>query len=73
MKFLNLQKKKSLESNNEGKQNNSVVVAGAGLKSFKKNLEGNLFYKKLKLEKINPALIELSSVFMLRQMNILEL
>ncbi|WP_406845978.1 SIR2 family NAD-dependent protein deacylase [Bacillus safensis] len=56
-------KKKSLESNNEGKQNNSVVVAGAGLKSFKKNLEGNLFYKKLKLEKINPALIELSSVF----------
>ncbi|MDU1847381.1 MAG: SIR2 family protein [Niallia nealsonii] len=56
-------KKGNNKSNNEGNQTNSSVVAGAGLKSFKKNLEGNIFYQKLKLEKINPTLIDLSSVF----------
>lgn len=41
----------------------SSIIIGAGLKSFKKNLEENLFFKKLKLENINPDLIDLSSVF----------
>ncbi|MGA4722225.1 SIR2 family NAD-dependent protein deacylase [Fictibacillus nanhaiensis] len=44
-------------------QAKSSVVIGAGLSSFEKNLEENLFYKKMKLEKINPMLIELSSDF----------
>lgn len=39
------------------------VIIGAGLKDFKKNVEGNLFFKKLKLENIDQSLIELSSAF----------
>ncbi|ARK29051.1 SIR2 family NAD-dependent protein deacylase [Halalkalibacter krulwichiae] len=46
-----------------GKNIESSVIKGAGLKDFKKSLEGNLFYKKLKLENINSDLIELSSAF----------
>lgn len=51
--------------NNTGKQNNAApqVVIGAGLKAFNKNLEGNIFFKKLQLENIDPLLIELSSAF----------
>ncbi|MDT9027884.1 SIR2 family NAD-dependent protein deacylase [Rossellomorea yichunensis] len=53
--------KEKLDDNN-GSTNTSLVI-GAGLKSLKKDLEGNLFYRKLKLENINPSLIRLSSVF----------
>lgn len=53
---------KSENDNGNGKANSSVVI-GAGLSSFKKNLQGNLFYKKLKLENINTILIDLSSDF----------
>ncbi|MEK4966379.1 SIR2 family protein [Cytobacillus sp. FSL R7-0696] len=57
-------KKKNKEKldDNRGSTNTSLVI-GAGLKSLKKDLEGNLFYRKLKLENINPSLIRLSSVF----------
>ncbi|MBH0167607.1 SIR2 family protein [Fictibacillus sp. 7GRE50] len=41
----------------------SSVVLGAGLAHFKKNVKGNLFYKKLKLENIDESIIELSSIF----------
>jgi SIR2-like domain len=41
----------------------SPIVVGAGLKDFKKNVEGNLFFKKLKLENIDKSIIELSSAF----------
>jgi hypothetical protein len=46
-----------------GNQNTSSVIIGAGLKSLKKSLDGNLFHKKLKLENISPSLIELSAAF----------
>ncbi|WP_270365413.1 SIR2 family NAD-dependent protein deacylase [Bacillus paranthracis] len=55
--------KENEENPSGGNQVESPVVIGAGLSLFKKNLEDNLFYKKLKLEKINPMLIELSSDF----------
>ncbi|MGD6777698.1 SIR2 family protein [Sutcliffiella horikoshii] len=52
------------ESSNSGSNKiSSSVVVGAGLKSLQKNLEGNTFYKKLKLENINQSLIDLSSAF----------
>ncbi|MDN4493365.1 SIR2 family NAD-dependent protein deacylase [Ureibacillus aquaedulcis] len=54
-------KKKS--NNDEEERPKSSIIMGAGLKSFKKNFEDNLFFKKLKLEDINPDLIDLSSVF----------
>ncbi|WP_422659060.1 ABC-three component system protein [Paenibacillus sp. EC2-1] len=41
---------------------NSVAL-GAGLAHFKKNLKGNLFFKKLKLENVDESIIELSSIF----------
>ncbi|MDF2085656.1 ABC-three component system protein [Bacillus pseudomycoides] len=41
----------------------SSVVLGAKLSDFKKNVKGNLFYRKLKIEDIDESLIELSSIF----------
>lgn len=51
------------DSDNVVVQREPSVVIGAGLSAFNKNLEDNLFYKKLKLENITPALIGLSSAF----------
>ncbi|MGQ4668700.1 SIR2 family protein [Metabacillus halosaccharovorans] len=42
--------------------NNSIVL-GAGISDIRKDLKGNLFYKKLKLENISESMIELSSIF----------
>lgn len=54
----------SVGNNGNGSaQTKSPVIVGAGLSSYKENLEGNLFYKKLRLENINPMLIDLSSDF----------
>lgn len=47
----------------KSEQDVPTIVIGAGLKDFKKNVEGNLFYKKLKLEGIDKSIIELSSAF----------
>lgn len=41
----------------------SKVIIGAGLDDMQKNVEDNLFYKKLGLEKIDQEMIELSSLF----------
>lgn len=45
------------------KNENQEVIIGAGLLDLKKNVSDNLFYKKLKLENIDDALIELSTLF----------
>lgn len=50
-------------THNVSLQSSSSVIVGAGLSSLKQNVEGNLFFKKLKLENINSSLIELSSAF----------
>ncbi|TKI58150.1 SIR2 family protein [Brevibacillus antibioticus] len=39
------------------------IIIGAGLGNLKKNVSGNLFYRKLKLENIDESMIELSSAF----------
>ena len=51
----------SNDQSNEG--NNSTIVIGAGIENFQRDLAGNLFYKKLKIENIDKSLIELSSAF----------
>lgn len=43
--------------------NESKVLKGAGLTDLSKDLTGNLFYQKLKIENINEHLLELSSYF----------
>jgi hypothetical protein len=40
-----------------------LVIIGAGVSDMNRNFEGNLFYKKLKLENIDPITIKLSSIF----------
>ncbi len=55
-----LKKKDNIHEEGEAKPS---VIIGAGLKAFKKNVEGNLFFKKLELESINSDLRDLSSVF----------
>ncbi|QDP99651.1 SIR2 family protein [Lysinibacillus fusiformis] len=40
-----------------------TIILGATITDTDRNLEGNLFYKKLVLENIEPTLIELSSLF----------
>ncbi|AIW85352.1 SIR2-like domain protein [Bacillus mycoides] len=44
-------------------QQDSQIAIGAGLKDFKKDLKGNLFFKKLQLENIDGSIIELSAAF----------
>lgn len=51
------------KDNEQKDKSNSSVIIGAGLRAFKKNVEGNLFFKKLELENINSDLRELSSAF----------
>ncbi|TPG70266.1 SIR2 family protein [Brevibacillus laterosporus] len=41
----------------------SRPIIGAGVSDMNRNVEGNLFYKKLKLENIDPTIIKLSSIF----------
>ncbi|MGR5967425.1 SIR2 family NAD-dependent protein deacylase [Bacillus cereus] len=41
----------------------SPIIIGAGLNDMDQNVENNLFYKKLKLENIDPLMIKLSSIF----------
>ncbi|MCY9369966.1 SIR2 family NAD-dependent protein deacylase [Bacillus haynesii] len=50
------------EVNIEKKSNQSVIV-GAKISDMDKNVEENLFYKKLQIEEITPGLIDLSSTF----------
>ncbi|WP_346234888.1 ABC-three component system protein [Lysinibacillus telephonicus] len=40
-----------------------TIILGATIMDTDRNLQGNLFYKKLVLENIEPTLIELSSLF----------
>lgn len=54
--------------NNNGAKGNTIgsngsVILGAGLEDFKKDVKGNLFYRKLQLENIDDSFIELSSIF----------
>lgn len=58
-----IKKKDDENCNGESSHTTPSVVVGAGLRALKQNLEGNLFFRKLKLENINPSLIELSSAF----------
>lgn len=51
------------DSNGSNGTTTSSVVLGARLADFKKDVKGNLFYKKLKIENIDESLIELSSIF----------
>ncbi len=39
------------------------IIIGAGVNDMDQNVENNLFYKKLKLENIDPLIIKLSSMF----------
>ncbi|OUQ85222.1 SIR2 family protein [Brevibacillus brevis] len=39
------------------------IIVGAGVSDMNQNVEENLFYKKLKLENIEPTIIKLSSIF----------
>ncbi|KAA6447226.1 SIR2 family NAD-dependent protein deacylase [Bacillus swezeyi] len=54
---------------NTGKEGNSkksasqLVIVGAKITDMDKNVESNLFYKKLQIENITPGLIDLSSIF----------
>jgi hypothetical protein len=41
------------------------IVRGAGLEDLKRDVEGNLFYQKLKLEDIDELTLELSKIFYL--------
>ncbi|WP_046227307.1 ABC-three component system protein [Paenibacillus dauci] len=41
----------------------SNIIVGAGIDDLQKDVESNLFYRKLKIEQINESLIELSSAF----------
>jgi hypothetical protein len=57
-----------IDPNNEGEAGNSKksdepVIVGAGLSDMSQNVEGNLFYKKLKLEDIEAGTIELAKLF----------
>ncbi len=54
----NLKEKKSLK--NEDKQ---LPIIGVQVNDLERNLEENFFYKKLKIEDIDSAFIELSSAF----------
>ena len=45
----------------------SPIIIGAGLNDMDQNVENNLFYKKLKLENIDPLMIKLSSIFIFLQ------
>ncbi|PGZ57861.1 SIR2 family protein [Bacillus cereus] len=56
-------KNKTGDSNGQSGSATSSVVLGAKLADFKKNVKGNLFYKKLSIEDIDEDLIELSSIF----------
>lgn len=50
-------------SNAQLAQQESSIAIGAGLKDFKKDLKGNLFFRKLLLENIDEAIIGLSADF----------
>ncbi|MGH0945281.1 SIR2 family protein [Bacillus mycoides] len=56
-------KNKTEDSNGQNGSTTSSVVLGAKLADFKKDVKGNLFYKKLSIEDIDEDLIELSSIF----------
>jgi hypothetical protein len=53
---------KGREGNSKNNGNHSVIV-GAKISDLDKNVDGNLFYKKLQIENITSGLIELSKVF----------
>lgn len=56
-------KNKTADSDGQNGTTTDSVVLGAKLADFKKNVKGNLFYKKLRIEDIDEDLIELSSIF----------
>jgi hypothetical protein len=60
--------KDDTNNNNEGegsikKNKNQSIIVGAKITDMDKNVEGNLFFRKLQIENITPGLIELSKFF----------
>jgi hypothetical protein len=63
LKYMAEKEESSTSDSTINSNSNPTLIVGAGINDIDRNVEGNLFYKKLVLEDIDPDLIDLCSDF----------